>query len=99
MSKKFTGEMQSTTCGIINGLSTVVLRTKDYNGLLALQNTVRRMILGLWPRRKKRTEELKAEIMMNNLGAKTQHIRMNFKGALKSDLESLTLSFIELQRD
>lgn len=43
-------------------LSPIVLWVKDNNHLNALQNTVRRMILGLKSRKEKWVDELKEEI-------------------------------------
>lgn len=54
---------------VIYGLATVVFRVKDNKRLLALQNTARRMILGLWSRRERRMAGLKEQIPLENLAA------------------------------
>lgn len=86
----------------IYGLSTIGLRIKDNNSLVALQKIIkRRMILGLKSRKTKKTkktkkkEELKEEFEMSNLAAKLLQRRLKLWNTLKRDQENLVLTILE----
>lgn len=55
---------------VTNGLSTIVLRVKENNYLIALQNIARRMILWLQSRKEMKANKLKKEIKMRHLELK-----------------------------
>lgn len=77
-------------------LPKIVLRVRDNNRLIALQNTARWMFLGLQSRKEKRAGELKAEIEMNNLTTKARQWRLKCRRSLKNqDPECLILSILK----
>lgn len=57
---------------ITHGLTTIVLRAPDNKRLMAMQNTARRMILGLRSRKEMKVETMKAKVEMKNLDSRIQ---------------------------
>lgn len=65
-------------------LSNIVLRVKDNNFLIALQNRARRMVIGIQSRKEKWVSELKETIPMNDMASELKQRRLNLRRALKN---------------